>query len=72
MTEVAKGIDVRRDILDQMVFAPVRIADPLPLMEASLFAESRDRRIVGHDDAKGRRIGISNNEALIGSASRKL
>jgi propionate CoA-transferase len=40
LSEVAKGIDVRRDILDQMAFAPHRIADPLPLMEASLFAES--------------------------------
>jgi acyl CoA:acetate/3-ketoacid CoA transferase len=37
---VAKGIDVRRDILDQMAFAPARIADPLPAMDASLFAES--------------------------------
>ena len=40
LTEVAKGIDVRRDILDQMEFAPARIADPLLVMEASLFAES--------------------------------
>jgi acyl CoA:acetate/3-ketoacid CoA transferase len=31
---------VRRDILDQMAFAPDRIADPLPVMEASLFTES--------------------------------
>ena len=40
LTEVAKGIDVRRDILDQMAFAPHRIADPLPFMEPSLFAAS--------------------------------
>lgn len=40
LTEVAKGIDVRRDILEQMAFAPARIADPLPVMEASLFAEA--------------------------------
>ena len=40
LTEVAKGIDVRRDILDQMAFAPHHIVDPLPIMDASLFAES--------------------------------
>lgn len=38
LIEVAKGIDVRRDILDQMEFAPHRIADPLPFMDAALFA----------------------------------
>lgn len=42
LVEVAKGIDVRRDVLDQMAFAPERIVDPLPAMEASLFAESRE------------------------------
>jgi len=42
LTEVAKGIDVRRDVLDQMAFAPRRIIDPLPLMDASLFAESHE------------------------------
>jgi propionate CoA-transferase len=40
LAEVAKGIDVRRDILDQMAFAPRHIVDPLPVMDASLFAES--------------------------------
>ena len=40
LAEVAKGIDVRRDILDQMAFAPAGIADPLPFMESSLFSES--------------------------------
>lgn len=38
LIEAAKGIDVRRDILEQMAFAPWRIADPLPEMPASLFA----------------------------------
>ena len=40
LAEIAKGIDVRRDILDQMAFAPAGIADPLPVMQASLFAEA--------------------------------
>lgn len=39
LIEVAKGIDVRRDILDQMAFLPTRIADPLPRMDMSLFSE---------------------------------
>ncbi len=37
LVEVAKGIDVRRDVLDQMEFAPHRIAEPLPKMDAALF-----------------------------------
>ena len=38
LAEVAKGIDVRRDILDQMhVRAVQKIADPLPEMDAALF-----------------------------------
>ena len=41
LAEVANGIDVRRDILDQMAFAPFRIADPLPAMDASLFKEEQ-------------------------------
>jgi propionate CoA-transferase len=40
LAEAAKGIDVRRDILDQMAFPPHRIADPLLSMDASLFAGS--------------------------------
>ena len=40
LTEVAKGIDVRPDILDQMAFAPAGVVDPLPFMESSLFSES--------------------------------
>ena len=63
LTEVAKGIDVRRDILDQMAFAPA------PDRRSAAFhgglavrRVSRDRRIVGHDDAKDPRIGLSNND----------
>ncbi|MGS0897221.1 CoA-transferase [Burkholderia stagnalis] len=37
LTEVAPGVDVGRDVLGQMAFAPCRILDPLPLMDASLF-----------------------------------
>jgi propionate CoA-transferase len=40
LIEVAKGIDVRRDVLDQMAFAPTKIVDPLPSMDASLFADT--------------------------------
>lgn len=38
LIEIAKGIDVRRDVLGQMEFEPNRIADPLPFMDAALFA----------------------------------
>jgi len=38
LTEVADGIDVKRDILDQMNFAPARIAEPLARMDPKLFA----------------------------------
>lgn len=37
LTEVAPGVDVARDVLGQMAFAPHRILDPLPLMDAALF-----------------------------------
>ena len=37
LTEVAPGIDVRRDVLGQMAFAPYRVLDPLPQMDAGLF-----------------------------------
>lgn len=37
LAEVAPGIDVRRDVLAHMAFAPQRIVDPLPLMDAALF-----------------------------------
>ncbi|MES0884950.1 CoA-transferase [Roseibium sp. SCP14] len=39
LIEIAPGIDLHKDILEQMEFEPVRIADPLPLMDASLFVE---------------------------------
>jgi len=38
LTEVAKGIDVRQDVLAQMQFAPTRIAEPLMTMDARLFS----------------------------------
>ena len=37
LMEIAPGIDLQRDVLDQMEFAPARILDPLPLMDPSLF-----------------------------------
>lgn len=37
LTEVAPGIDVKTQVIDLMEFAPVRIAEPLRTMEASLF-----------------------------------
>jgi len=37
LSEVAPGIDVRRDVLDAMDFAPLISADPM-LMDASLFS----------------------------------
>lgn len=39
LAEIARGIDVRRDVLDQMEFPPKRILDPLPFMEEKLFQE---------------------------------
>jgi propionate CoA-transferase len=39
LIEVAHGVDVRRDILDRMGFAPTRIADPLPSMDPAIFAD---------------------------------
>ncbi len=38
LTEIASGIDVRQHVLERMEFAPVRILDPLPLMDQALFA----------------------------------
>jgi propionate CoA-transferase len=38
LTEVAKGIDVKRDILEQMEFAPARIVDRLKTMDDAIFA----------------------------------
>lgn len=37
LTEIAPGIDVQTQVLDQMDFAPVHILDPLPFMDATLF-----------------------------------
>jgi propionate CoA-transferase len=38
LTELAKGVDVRADILDQMEFAPARIADQPKIMDDAFFA----------------------------------
>jgi propionate CoA-transferase len=38
LTEIAKGVDVRRDILEQMEFAPARIVDRPRIMDDALFA----------------------------------
>jgi propionate CoA-transferase len=38
LKEVAKGVDVRRHIIEQMEFAPVHIADKPKLMDDELFA----------------------------------
>lgn len=61
MIEVAKGIDVRRDILGQMAFEPYGIADPLPVMdffavcgiEGGLAGTGRWRKAVGEDGHGG-------------------
>jgi propionate CoA-transferase len=37
LTEVAKGIDVRKDILGQMEFAPARVVDQPKTMDDTLF-----------------------------------
>jgi propionate CoA-transferase len=39
LTEVARGVDVRRDILEQMEFPPAKISDRPKLMDESLFAQ---------------------------------
>jgi propionate CoA-transferase len=38
LIEIAKGVDVRRDVLDQMEFAPARIVNKPKIMDAALFA----------------------------------
>jgi propionate CoA-transferase len=38
LTEVARGVDIRRDILEQMEFSPARIADKPKTMDDALFA----------------------------------
>lgn len=37
LSEVARGVDIRRDILDQMEYAPARIVEPTPHMSDGLF-----------------------------------
>ena len=44
LSEVARGIDVRRDILERMEFSPARILDPMPFMRDELFVQGRVRR----------------------------
>lgn len=39
LTEIAPGIDVRRDVLEQMEFAPLHISDQLKEMDAAFFSE---------------------------------
>jgi propionate CoA-transferase len=39
LTEVAPGIDVRRDVLDQMEFAPSKVADDLKFMDQEFFLD---------------------------------
>ncbi|MET4328664.1 propionate CoA-transferase [Bradyrhizobium sp. i1.15.2] len=43
LTEVAPGIDVRRDVLDQMEFAPWKVADDLKLMDEEFFLDMPGR-----------------------------
>jgi propionate CoA-transferase len=45
LIEVAPGVDVRRDVLDQMEFEPERILNPLPLMASDLFVEHPSFRL---------------------------
>ncbi|MEE4111017.1 MAG: CoA-transferase [Halieaceae bacterium] len=39
LIEIAPGIDLQTQVLDLMAFAPVRIADPVPRMDASHFVK---------------------------------
>lgn len=41
LSEVARGIDIRRDILERMEFSPARILEPTPVMRDELFVERR-------------------------------
>ena len=44
LIEIAPGIDVQTQVLDLMDFAPVRIADPLPLMNAAHFVKPTETK----------------------------
>ncbi len=46
LAEVAPGIDVRRDVLDRMDYAPAEIAEPLPRMDQSLFIDTVGKQLV--------------------------
>ncbi len=37
LVEIAPGIDLQKDVLELMDFAPVRIANPLPMMDEAHF-----------------------------------
>jgi propionate CoA-transferase len=39
LTEVARGIDIRRDILERMEFAPAKILEPMVMMQDELFVK---------------------------------
>ncbi|MEH6562960.1 MAG: acyl CoA:acetate/3-ketoacid CoA transferase, partial [Marinobacter sp.] len=39
LEEIAPGIDLEKDVLGQMEFAPVRIRDPLTIMDSELFRD---------------------------------
>ena len=39
LSEIAPGVDLKSQVLDLMDFPPVRIADPLPLMNEAYFKD---------------------------------
>jgi propionate CoA-transferase len=45
LSEVARGIDIRRDILERMEFSPARILEPMSFMRDELFVEGRLREL---------------------------
>ncbi|KRQ89828.1 acyl CoA:acetate/3-ketoacid CoA transferase [Bradyrhizobium valentinum] len=47
LTEVAPGIDVRKDVLGQMEFAPWKVADDLKLMDGEYFSDTPCQAEVG-------------------------
>ncbi|MEP6222503.1 MAG: acyl CoA:acetate/3-ketoacid CoA transferase, partial [Marinobacter sp.] len=40
LEEIAPGIDLEKDVLGQMEFAPVQIREPLTIMDAELFRDA--------------------------------